>query len=236
MTVFSTPEHPLISGLHDASRPAYGMLIGYIQDALRALGRANMTVAGYRGAVSRLYDLSLAKVEHVYEPYDNRQHKKVVSLYRQLRRKAHSISPDQLRDVAENSILTKYGDWCRRDSSGDALVAFTLANFNSYMLGEDFADIQVLLEHRVVAMSDATHRLVVAPRWTHELFTAFWREIPDWRAVASDVPDGSPVIGPGRAVTIEDTESVDFLRSLWNPDPVEEFFDPAKVIETARLI
>lgn len=235
MTVFSTPEHPLICGLHDASRPAYGMLAGYIQDALRALGRANMTVAGYRGAVNRLNDLSLEKVEHVYEPYDRRQHKKVVSLYRQLRRKVRSISADQLRDVAENSILTKYEDWCRRDSSGDALVAFTLANFNSYMLSEDFADIQVLLEHRVIA-GDATHRLVVAPRWTHELFAAFWREIPNWRAVASDVPDGRLIIGPGRAVTIDGAESVDFLRSLWNPDPVEEFFDPAKVIETARLI
>jgi hypothetical protein len=235
VTVFSTPEHPLISGLHDSSRPSYGVLIGYIQDALRVLGKSTMTIPGYRGAVKRLEDLTLEKLEHVFEPRDQRQHKKVVSLYRQLRRKVRSISNEQLLDVAERSILAKYEDWCRRDSSGDTLVAFTLANFSSYMLNDDFSDIQVLLENRIVAW-DGPFRLVVAPRWTHTLFTAFWREVAAWQAVASDVPDGRPVLGPGKAVAICGSESVDFLRSLWNPDPVEEFFDPAKVIETARLI
>lgn len=231
--------HPFIRGISDSANPPYRMILGQLRDALRGISRPNMTVADHRRMQNLLTSLTGEGGETV-APRDPRMHTKVVRAYTECRRKLRRSAEPRLRGVCEQAALNLWRERNPGRIPDTRDCAFTLTQFNAYWEPDIQNEIAILIAQLTVLPRDVEHpmrRLVLGPVWLHELLVGTWtRKDSPWYACASDVPDGEPIIGPGERVLCEDASDREMLSALWNDDPRTEYFDPANVLEAAKLL
>jgi len=231
--------HPFIRGVSDSANPPYRMILGQLRDALRGISRPNMTVGDHRRMQDLLVSLTGEGGEPV-APRDPRMHTKVVRAYAECRRKLRRSAEPRLRGVCEEAALDLWQERNPGRTPDTRNCAFTLTQFNSYWEPGIQSELAILIAQLTLVPRDVEyplHRLVLGPVWLHELLIGTWtREGSPWYACASDVPDGEPIIGPGKRALCTETHEHEMLGALWNDDPRTEYFDPAVVLEAARML
>jgi hypothetical protein len=232
-------RHPFIHGVSNSANPHYRKILGQLRDALRDISRPNMTVGDYRRSCALLISLTGDEGEHV-APRDPRMHTKVVRAYNECRRKLLRSAQPRLRDVCEQATLNLWHERNPGRTPDTRLCAFTLTHFNSYWEPVIQDELAILIPQLTLSPRDngrPLHRLILGPVWLHELLTGTWtRTDSSWHALATDVPDGEPVLGLGVRALCEDTSASEMLAALWNDDPLTEYFAPANVLEAAQLL
>lgn len=229
---------PFIRGISDSPNPPYRLVLGQLRDALRGISRPNMSVKDHRHMRDLLASLAGDEGEHI-APRDPHMHNKVVRAYAECRRKMRHSAEPRLRDVCMQAARNLWSERNPGRTADTRNCAFTLTNFSSHWEPTIQNELAVLVAQLTLAPRDAErplHRLVVAPVWFHELLEGTWtRAGSTWYAVASDVADGEPILGPGPRTVCDDCTH-EMLGALWNEDPLAEYFDPAVVLAAAALL
>jgi hypothetical protein len=161
---------------------------------------------------------------------------KVRRLLGRLRRAVTKTTEERICTAAEKVLIDLWQERTGKRQPSRRQVAFTVTAFSTSQEKDAHLELAHMLPHWQIAGQER-HRLLLAPEWFHELLLAIWKNpYSTWRAIASDVPEGTPVQGPGKAVEITDAGEIEGLRSLWEEDPLSPFHQPATVLEAVRLL
>jgi len=216
--------------------PRYRALIEQLLTAHREVSRSNMRVADYENARRVLTNVSARTGEIATGRGDTHDRLKALRLLNRLTKAVDSVTESRLFAAAEQTLLAAWSEYTNKRNPSTRMVAFTVTGFSPFHEESIRTELSKIMPYWQIAGSER-QRLLVAPEWVYELFTATWKR-PDstWRIVAEDVPEGTPVRGPGKPCNILNNEEIDGLKALWVDDPDSGFFQPQNVLETLRLL
>lgn len=226
-----------VRGVTDNPSPAYDHLLWRLTRATRAISTARMSVVDFDDAARLLAELDLAdEPVETFEPTDRRKHQQVLAAFTRFRRKFHHSAAPRVRAICERAALAHWRD-CYPGRVPDSTVClFTLSNFQSHWEPRLCDELKKLVPMYTRA-SASCHALLAAPVWVHDLFEHCWRRPNStWRSVASDVPDGTPVLGPGRRAIPASDDEIETAAAIWIGDPLDALFAASDVLATSRLL
>jgi hypothetical protein len=214
--------------------PSYRALIEQLLAADRQVSRTNMRVTDYENARRVLSGLDREALAS--DRGNTHGRLKALRVLKRLQKSVDGVTESHLFHAAEQTLQTSWSERTNKRNPSTRMLAFTLTGFSPFHWESVRVELAKILPYWQVSGTER-QRLLVASEWAYELFVDMWKQ-PDsiWRIVAEDVPDGTPVRGPGKPVEILDGDEIDGLKALWVDDPDSGFFQPQHVLETLRLL
>jgi len=121
------------------------------------------------------------------------------------------------------------------------MVVYTLMFLPENLHGPHAPALENLVRRRYLLAGGAGTALLLSPRWFHDLMTGIWPaacwgngHVPSGTTATSLAADAEHA-GLGRAHDATELD-LDALRSLWDSDPLQLYFDIDEVLTTLRHI